>query len=440
MSSIEHGDASAQLYDYDSEATLVALALQGRTAELLELPADAIFHHRLRPVVEVIRERVQRDQPITPEIVLRCLMADVPPGNRNRAEAITALMLDLAKRWTFGDHAPYLAERLAGLYVARQLAHDVETARLRVAYAVTHDDPGALGEAIDVAEQALATARARLSGVTAVPDEVSLADLACEPDRTEDWVVPDLIERGDRLILTGFEGLGKSTLFTQLALAPAGGIHPFTGQPLPAQHRVLIVDVENPRRLIRQRMMSMAATVDQLRLEAGLREADWSSAVQLISRPEGFDLTRPEELAGIEAACLRQRPDLLVIGPLYKLTGYNTHEEEGALGLLRVLDRLRVRHNCALLSEHHAGHAQNGQQRSTRPIGSSVLLRWPEFGLGIAAHPDHVQEEHPPVVTVRRWRGSRVERMWPRELRHGRRLPWEPGSEYWHRLGDRPME
>jgi hypothetical protein len=42
-----------------------------------------------------------------------------------------------------------------------------------------------------------------------------------------DWIVPGLIERGDRLMLTGFEGLGKSMLTRQLAVTMAAGLHPF---------------------------------------------------------------------------------------------------------------------------------------------------------------------------------------------------------------------
>jgi len=254
-------------------------------------------------------------------------------------------------------------------------------------------------------------------------------------------VVPNLLERGDRLILTGFEGLGKSLLISQMALCVAGGVHPFTGDPIKeldgGTQRVVIADVENPRRQLRRRLARIAVTVDEIRCRHGLPRVDWSDAVHLVIRPEGMDLAKPQEAARLESACTSLAPDLLVAGPLYKLTGWNTHEEEGALNLLSVLDHLRVRHNCALISEHHAGHAQNGQTQSTRPIGSSVLLRWPEFGLGLRPHPDgNPEQEHPSWVQVRRWRGAREERDWPQELLHGHRgwLPWKPNDEYFDQV------
>jgi Mrp family chromosome partitioning ATPase len=56
--------------------------------------------------------------------------------------------------------------------------------------------------------------------------------------------MPGLIERGDRIMITGYEGWAKSTFLRQLAVALALRLHPFTGE----QHRavrVLFIDCEN---------------------------------------------------------------------------------------------------------------------------------------------------------------------------------------------------
>ncbi len=66
---------------------------------------------------------------------------------------------------------------------------------------------------------------------------------------THDWLVPGLLERQDRVILTGPEGGGKSTLLRQMAVQFASGIHPFGGdlfEPL----RVLLLDLENSSRQV----------------------------------------------------------------------------------------------------------------------------------------------------------------------------------------------
>lgn len=333
---------------------------------------------------------------------------------------------------TTAANAAYYAEIVAEKATLRRLV--AAGARI-VQLGYGEVDRDQIGDVCDRAREALEGATG--SPTAAVDQSSSLAELIAEPELPQNWVVPNLLECGDRLILSGFEGTGKSVLVAQLALTVAGGIHPFTGDPLGGldggTRRVLVLDVENTRSQLRRRLRQMATVIDQVRRGHGLDPVDWHDAVRTIIRPDGVDLAKPAEVARLEASCSAMAPDLLLAGPLYKLTGWNTHEEEGALKLLQTLDRIRVRHNLALIAEHHAGHAQAGQARSTRPIGSSVFLRWPEFGLGIVRHPDsNPDEEHPSWVQVRRWRGSREERDWPRELRHGGRgrLPWSPTDEY----------
>jgi hypothetical protein len=295
---------------------------------------------------------------------------------------------------------------------------------------------GEVDEVILRAHRAIDEALANVES-PAADGPMSLADLLAQPDLPRDWIIPGLLERGDRLILTGHEGHGKSILVAQLALSIAAGLNPFTGAPIKmldgGEYRVLVIDVENTERQVKRRYLRMVQTIDGIRARAGLDPVDWGRAVSLDIRPEGIDITKPAEIARIERFASIAKPDLIVAGPLYKMAGHSIHEEEGAIAFFRTMDRLRVRHNCALISEHHTGHAQNGQERGTRPIGSSAILRWPEFGLGIARHPDgDPDEEHPTWVKVMRWRGGREERAWPRELRWGGRdrLPWVPGDGY----------
>jgi ATPase subunit of ABC transporter with duplicated ATPase domains len=61
--------------------------------------------------------------------------------------------------------------------------------------------------------------------------DIGLLDLdafLAEPDPEYDWLIPGLLERGDRVIVTGQEGKGKSTLLRQIGVQVAAGIHPFT--------------------------------------------------------------------------------------------------------------------------------------------------------------------------------------------------------------------
>jgi len=241
-------------------------------------------------------------------------------------------------------------------------------------------------------------------------------------DPENDWVIPGLLERSDRLIWTGFEGLGKSVITRQLAICAAAGLHPFEpGQPA-KQQRVLYIDCENPDRKSRRQFRKLAeiARIKQSPVPEG--------GFRIIQRPEGIDLTTAEDSAWLLERVTAHKPDLLVIGPFYRLHMADTNDEKAARTVVAALDAARVKADCALITEAHAGHGM-GHERSVRPVGSSLLMRWPEFGYGIKPAPNSEQDEHGRCrhVTVQAWRGPREERDWPRELIWGTReydWPW----------------
>ena len=234
-------------------------------------------------------------------------------------------------------------------------------------------------------------------------------------ERPQDWVIPDMIERGDRLIWTGYEGLGKSWIVRQLAVAAAAGIHPFTGQRFPPR-RVLYVDCENPERLSRRsfrRMTRVAVTL-------GTRAVDMLCVEHI---PAGLDLSDPEDVSYLCDLVAAHEPDLLTIGPFYRLHSSDTNDEKAARQVVAALDAARLRSGCALLVEHHPGHGDPGN-RSLRPTGSSLLMRWPEMGYGIkpCGEPDDGGHFH--EVRLLSWRPPRDERHWPRKLIWGGDQDW----------------
>jgi 5S rRNA maturation endonuclease (ribonuclease M5) len=253
------------------------------------------------------------------------------------------------------------------------------------------------------------------------PPEVDLAPDLWEfigaVDPPYDWVVPNLLERGDRLIWTGFEGLGKSMFTRQLAVMVAAGLNPFSARHIDPM-KVLLIDCENGERQARRKFRPLAhATVDADRdvPEGGLR---------LIHKPTGIDLTRDDWAAWLLERVTAHRPDLLIIGPFYRLHATDMNEELAARRTVEALDMARTKVDCALVIEAHAGHGESGRTRSVRPIGSSLLLRWPEFGLGITPAEDPAPGQPCRVVEVKQWRGARDERDWPTRLTWGEPWPW----------------
>lgn len=247
------------------------------------------------------------------------------------------------------------------------------------------------------------------------------------PDEPYDWLIPDLIERGDRLILTGAEGLGKSYLARQFAVTIAAGLHPFRTWEEIEPRRVLVVDCENTERQNRRQYRALAA----VSVKKNRRVPD--GGLRLIHRPEGIDLTRGPDAEWLMERVTAHQPDLLVIGPLYRMHNQNMNEEQPARTVVRVLDGLRTAGGgCALITEAHAGHGQDaGGKRNVRPLGSSLFLRWPEFGLGLRVAENTRFADggtRPSDVELVPWRGARDTRDWPGFLEYGdpHDWPWKP--------------
>lgn len=246
------------------------------------------------------------------------------------------------------------------------------------------------------------------------PDVIELLD-AEEPDF--DWLVPGLLERGDRCIVTGEEGKGKSTLLRQIAMRAASGLDPFTDTSIPPIN-VLYVDVENSRRQIRRQLRPLTTAA---------ADAYQPGRLRFEIRTNGLDLLDPRDIAWLHAAVDRNQPDLVVIGPLYKLAAGDPIKEETARGVAQVIDDLRARTGTTWLIEAHTPYADGSRaKRPIRPYGASLWSRWPEFGICLT---DTGALDH--------WRGPRDMRLWPKALDRATPWPWAPRdvpaeTEEWH--------
>jgi hypothetical protein len=260
------------------------------------------------------------------------------------------------------------------------------------------DDPPKATEPVAVDTQA------DTGGVT------TLADLLANKDEDYDWLIPGLIERGDRFVLTGDEGQGKSTLLRQIGMAVSAGLHPFTNQDMPPL-RVLLIDCENSKKQMKREFRKV---ITALVLTGRTDEAIKRFCVE--PRTEGLVLDTIRDADGdrawLEATVVNAQPELVILGPLYKLIEGDPTEEVPCRELAKFIDRLRGRYGFAVMLEAHTPH------NVKRPYGWSGWKRWPEFGLHLDL-----------TGAVTRWRGDREERQWPEQMDRGKRgeWPWMPG-------------
>lgn len=233
-----------------------------------------------------------------------------------------------------------------------------------------------------------------------------------------DWVVPGLFEARDRTIVTGNEGKGKSTLLRQIGLQVASGLDPFTLEPI-CPRRVLYIDCENSSRQLRRQLTPLRKTA---------ADGYQTGCFRIRIAPNGIDLLQGRHQDHLLQIVAANKPELLIIGPLYKLASGDPVKEEPAREVARVLDHIRSVHDCALIIEAHSPYPTNGNTRLERPYGASLWSRWPEFGIYLA-----------PDGRLGRWRGDREERSWPTKLtRDGGAWPWNVDTTHEQAGGDGP--
>lgn len=221
------------------------------------------------------------------------------------------------------------------------------------------------------------------------------------------------VDNADRMYLAGRQMVPthNSTFVRQIAIASAAGIHPLTFQPM-TPLKVLVVDAENSEKQWRRKAGYLA------RHAARLGSVDPRETVR-ISCVSRLDVTTERDLASVHALIDEHNPDLVAIGPLYKLVPRAITNDDDAAPLIDALDSLRAR-GVGLVMEAHAGHGQSSQGvRDLRPRGSAALLGWPEFGMGL-----QVDRDDPRKANLVRWRGDRDERAWPDQLERGTKSGW----------------
>lgn len=233
-----------------------------------------------------------------------------------------------------------------------------------------------------------------------------------------DWIIPQLLERGDRLILTGFEGIGKSHLFRQLAVMTACGIHPFSYARFDPR-KVLLLDFENSERQTRRKLWPIVQTA----ISQGLSLEPENLWIEC--RISGVDLGTDKSVSWLIQQVTAIKPDIVFLGPLYKLAPRALNDDSDAAPILNALDMIRAR-GAAVVLEAHSGHAPAGGKRDVRVRGSAAFMGWPEFAYGLrwADGSDVGRAGGRRVVDFISWRGDRDERPWPEQLESGGVWPW----------------
>lgn len=392
---------SDQRADHGVEQALLSACLMSKTAR--DEARRHIYGHdfddpRHETIWDAMATLDRHERKVDPITVLTALAGD-------RA---THIMPEIASGFGLADSVAEYAAIVRGWAVRRQM--DAAAIKVR-ADAFNPSTPAGTF----AAQAAASFIEIRDGGaVTSDLTAITARELLAQQDDEPDWLIPNLLEKRDRLMLTGEEGLGKSHLLRQMAIHVAAGLDPFHDKGRYQPGVALIIDCENTWSQVRRKIRPS--------IEFVASRADDPSDRIIVDCTNRMDITRDRDLARIHQLLDAHQPDLVVIGPLYRLVPRALQTDDDTAPVLAALDTIRDR-GAALLMEAHAGHALGrGGVRDLRPRGSSSLMGWPEFGYGMRAVSEGIADLVP-------WRGNREERPWPQRVRRSDGYRWMPHED-----------
>jgi replicative DNA helicase len=220
-----------------------------------------------------------------------------------------------------------------------------------------------------------------------------------------------------RIMVVAGEKGGKSLLLRQIAFCLAAGIHPFNPKISIPPVRTLLFDAEND-------VDELVPTMERIRSGVAYWAGTDAAQPGLYSVPYGTNLASRRDRGDLYAVLEHFRPQLIVGGPVYKLTDQteDLSEDRRAAVVMSVFNDVRKRWGSAVILEHHAPTG-SGRGRDMRAKGGQVWAAW--VNMTVALHPTQdgasvdVRYPHPPRGHYR----------WPKRFDRGLNQtdwPWVP--------------
>ncbi len=200
------------------------------------------------------------------------------------------------------------------------------------------------------------------------------------PEEPIPWVVAPYFARGETVLIAGESGIGKSLALLDLALAMTAGHNfmtelPVTGGP----YTVVMLDMENPHRLIRRRLRRMIYALD-------IDEDKAASLPLFYIRQPTLDLNDPEDFEALLAVVETRRPDFVFIDSLVRVHRGDENSNSEMRDLFAKLQLLPTMYDCGLVIAHHLAKPSKDRpadETRYRIRGATDILNVVDAALGL---------------------------------------------------------
>jgi hypothetical protein len=198
--------------------------------------------------------------------------------------------------------------------------------------------------------------------------------------RAHRWLVPGMIPRGALTLLSGREGLGKSTWAYTLAAAVTRGTVPGDLHGRPADVFIAATEDDWPTTIV-PRLMAAGADLGRVH-----------NAIDVIRGGPGGEsvLTFPEDGAALAAALAEHEVALLILDPLLPRIGkgYDTHKDQPVRQGLAPLVEAAGATRTAVLGIIHRNKSEKSDLADTT-MGSRAFTAVARSVLAVLRHPEN---------------------------------------------------
>ena len=195
------------------------------------------------------------------------------------------------------------------------------------------------------------------------------------------WLIDGVWMKGSHGIIAGQPKSFKSTLCLDMLFSVATG-KPFLGREVKQQGPVLVIQNENSKWIMQDRLAKLANSHKMLgSVKVGkpisITWPDRGLPIEFVNQ-QNFMLDDADNKQALEARIAELRPVVVVLDPVYLMFAGDINSAKDLAPVLQWCLYLKNQYKCAVILIHHYGKGGEEKRGGQRMLGSTTLHGWIE--------------------------------------------------------------